>query len=80
VRKVLPEKLSVLFVDDDLTRRKLFARAFRNIMPEWDVHEAANGETALRLADKQSYDTSTWLVLRSNFWGWKRHGRSVQRV
>jgi CheY-like chemotaxis protein len=25
-------------------------------MPEWDVQEAANGETALRLVDKQSYD------------------------
>jgi signal transduction histidine kinase/CheY-like chemotaxis protein len=52
----LPEKLSVLFVDDDLTLRKLFARAVRKAMPEWDVQEAANGETALRLVDKQSYD------------------------
>jgi signal transduction histidine kinase/CheY-like chemotaxis protein len=52
----LPEKLSVLFVDDDLMLRKLFARAVRNVMPEWDVQEAANGETALRLVDKQSYD------------------------
>jgi CheY-like chemotaxis protein len=25
-------------------------------MPEWDVQEAASGETALRLADMQSYD------------------------
>ena len=52
----LPEKLSVLFVDDDLMLRKLFARAVSNVMPEWDVQEAANGETALRLVDKQSYD------------------------
>jgi signal transduction histidine kinase/CheY-like chemotaxis protein len=52
----LPEKLSVLFVDDDLMLRKLFARAVRKVMPEWDVQEAANGETALRLVDKQSYD------------------------
>jgi signal transduction histidine kinase/CheY-like chemotaxis protein len=52
----LPEKLSVLFVDDDLMLRKLFVRAVRNAMPEWDVQEAANGETALRLVDKQSYD------------------------
>ena len=53
---VLPEKLSVLFVDDDLMLRKLFARAVQKAMPEWDVQEAANGETALRLVDKQSYD------------------------
>jgi signal transduction histidine kinase/CheY-like chemotaxis protein len=52
----LPEKLSVLFVDDDLMLRKLFARAVRKAMPEWDVQEAANGESALRLADTQSYD------------------------
>jgi signal transduction histidine kinase/CheY-like chemotaxis protein len=52
----LPEKLSVLFVDDDLMLRKLFSRAVRTVMPEWDVQEAANGETALRLVDKQSYD------------------------
>jgi signal transduction histidine kinase len=52
----LPQKLSVLFVDDDLTLRKLFARAVRKAMPDWDVQEAANGETALRLVDKQSYD------------------------
>jgi signal transduction histidine kinase/CheY-like chemotaxis protein len=52
----LPEKLSVLFVDDDLMLRKLFVRAVRTAMPGWDVHEAANGETALRLVDKQSYD------------------------
>jgi signal transduction histidine kinase/CheY-like chemotaxis protein len=52
----LPEKLSVLFVDDDLMLRKLFARAVRKAMPEWDVQEAANGETALRLVDKQNYD------------------------
>jgi signal transduction histidine kinase/CheY-like chemotaxis protein len=52
----LPEKLSVLFVDDDLMLRKLFARAVRNAMPEWDVQEAASGETALRFVDKQSFD------------------------
>jgi signal transduction histidine kinase len=52
----LPQKLSVLFVDDDLMLRKLFARAVRKAMPEWDVQEAASGETALRLVDKQSYD------------------------
>jgi two-component system invasion response regulator UvrY len=52
----LPEKLSVLFVDDDLMLRKLFARAVRKVMPAWDVQEAANGESALQLVDKQSYD------------------------
>jgi CheY-like chemotaxis protein len=51
---VLPEKLSVLFVDDDLILRRLFACAVRKAMPGWNVQEAANGESALKLVDKQS--------------------------
>jgi CheY-like chemotaxis protein len=52
----LPGMLSVLFVDDDLMLRKLFARAVRKVVSEWDIQEAANGESALWLVDKQTYD------------------------
>jgi CheY-like chemotaxis protein len=52
----LPENLSVLFVDDDLVLRKLFSRSLAKAAPTWKIHEAANGETALRLADLESYD------------------------
>jgi hypothetical protein len=49
--KDLPEKLSVLFVDDDPILRKLFARMVKNVASNWEIREAANGETAVRLAD-----------------------------
>ena len=45
----LPENLSVLFVDDDPILRKLFARTIKTVVPGWDIREAANGETAIRL-------------------------------
>jgi hypothetical protein len=44
----LPEGISVLFVDDDFTLRKLFVRAVKRVTKNWDVDEAANGETAVR--------------------------------
>ena len=52
----LPQGLVMLFVDDDLVLRKLFTRAVRGVAPSWDIHEAANGETALRLVDSQEFD------------------------
>jgi len=52
----LPEQLSVLFVDDDKTLRKLFCRSARRLNPIWKVDEAHNGETALELVKKQHYD------------------------
>ena len=52
----LPLKLSVLFVDDDSVLRKLFARSVRLIRPEWDIREAASGETALQLVESQKFD------------------------
>jgi signal transduction histidine kinase/CheY-like chemotaxis protein len=52
----LPDNLSVLFVDDDLVLRKLFSRSVTKAAPTWKVQEAANGETALRLVDSESYD------------------------
>ena len=52
----LPQRLVMLFVDDDLVLRKLFTRAVKRVAPGWDIHEAANGETALRLVDSQEFD------------------------
>lgn len=48
----LPTTFHVLFVDDDMVLRKLFARAVKRVAPSWDIDEAANGETALRLVEK----------------------------
>lgn len=53
---VLPDHLTVLFVDDDLVLRKLFMRAIKKVAPTWKVHEAANGETAIRLTDETFFD------------------------
>jgi signal transduction histidine kinase/CheY-like chemotaxis protein len=52
----LPENLSVLFVDDDRILRKLFSRSVAKAAPTWKIQEAANGETALRLADLEPFD------------------------
>ena len=52
----LPKEFRVLFVDDDMVLRKLFSRALKRVAPIWNVHEAANGETALRLIDEEDYD------------------------
>jgi CheY-like chemotaxis protein len=52
----LPEKLSVLFVDDDPILRKLFARTIRTVAPSWTIREAANGETALQLVEDHHFD------------------------
>jgi CheY-like chemotaxis protein len=52
----LPEKLSVLFVDDDMILRKLFARSVKRMCPNWTVEEAGNGETALQMADSTHFD------------------------
>lgn len=52
----LPNELSILFVDDDLILRRLFARCIKNVAPNWVVREAANGETALKLVSQQHFD------------------------
>jgi len=53
---VLPEKLNVLFVDDDRVLRKLFARTIKMVAPGWTIREAANGEAAILLADEEEFD------------------------
>jgi CheY-like chemotaxis protein len=55
-RRELPSKLSVLFVDDDCVLRKLFTRSLQRIAPDWNLTEASNGETALRLVGSQEFD------------------------
>jgi Response regulator receiver domain len=52
----LPQDLNVLFVDDDAILRKLFSRKIKTVAPDWTVREAANGETALLLVEKHSFD------------------------
>lgn len=55
-RSDLPEKLSVLFVDDDNVLRKLFVRGVRKAAPSWEVAEAASGEAALQLVETDEFD------------------------
>uniref|UniRef100_A0A7S1YGL3 Response regulatory domain-containing protein n=1 Tax=Grammatophora oceanica TaxID=210454 RepID=A0A7S1YGL3_9STRA len=52
----LPENLSVLFVDDDTMIRKLFSRSLKRVAPTWTIQEASNGETALRMVEKETFD------------------------
>ena len=52
----LPEHLQVLFVDDDYLLRRLFQRSLKRIVPTWQFDEAANGETALSMAQEKEYD------------------------
>jgi len=52
----LPENLSILFVDDDTMLRKMFSRVLRMTAPTWKIQEASNGETALSIVEKESFD------------------------
>lgn len=52
----LPAGLTVLFVDDAFVLRKLFGRAVAKVTSGWEIHEAANGETCLRMAEERRYD------------------------
>ena len=52
----IPENLSVLFVDDDMVLRKLFARSVKKICPTWAIEEAGNGESALQIAGSMHFD------------------------
>jgi CheY-like chemotaxis protein len=52
----LPKHLRVLFVDDDVIVRKLFCRSVKRVGPDWTIHEASNGETALRLVEEEEFD------------------------
>jgi CheY-like chemotaxis protein len=52
----LPNRLSVLFVDDDKMLRKLFSRAVKQVEPTWEIQEAATGEAALELVNGETFD------------------------
>ncbi len=52
----LPERLSILFVDDDMILRKLFMRSVRKVVNSWDIQEAASGEAALKMTDQKEFD------------------------
>lgn len=54
--ELIPDTMSVLFVDDDTVLRKLFVRSINKALPEWSVEQCSNGETALRLTDFKYYD------------------------
>ena len=52
----LPKQLKIMFVDDDMILRKLFGRSVKRILPDWNILEAANGETALEMAKGSDFD------------------------
>jgi len=52
----LPKHLRVLFCDDDVILRKLFGRSVKRILPEWEIQEASNGETALEMTKTTDFD------------------------
>jgi CheY-like chemotaxis protein len=49
----LPDALNVLFVDDDPLLRKMFKRSLERLCPQWQVQEAASGESALAIVEEQ---------------------------
>lgn len=53
---LLPDHLSVLFVDDDLILRKQGSRAIKMLRPGWKVKEAASGEACLQMTESESFD------------------------
>ena len=52
----MDKPMKVLFVDDDRVLRKLGTRALARTMPRWTVREAASGETACRILEKEKFD------------------------
>lgn len=55
---VLPQKMTLLFVDDDSILRRMFCRTVKAVVPSgWTIRQASDGETALRLFDDgESFD------------------------
>lgn len=52
----LPERASILVVDDDKILRKLFTRLLKRLKPRWRVEEACSGEESLELVDGNTFD------------------------
>jgi len=49
----LPEKMSILVVDDDPILRKMATRALRRLSSLWELQEAASGEAAIELVQQE---------------------------
>lgn len=47
-----PDKLRVLFVDDDMLLRRLFVRSVSKFNPNWEIRQAASGEASLRIIEE----------------------------
>lgn len=52
----LPESLTILIVDDDMIIRKMLSRSLKRLAQSWKIQEASNGETAIQLATRESFD------------------------
>jgi len=52
----LPDKMSVLFVDDDMMVRKMFLRSVLRAFPGWTLSEAASGEAAIQVLASRDFD------------------------
>lgn len=52
----LPEALTILIVDDDMIVRKMLSRSLKRLAQSWKIQEASNGETAIQLAARESFD------------------------
>ena len=52
----LPENLSVLYVDDSKSLRKLFSRSLERATKGWKVCEAESGKAALELVESVQFD------------------------
>lgn len=52
----IPDHLRVMFVDDDVVLRKLFFRSLKRIRPNWTLKEAASGESAITIAEEETFD------------------------
>ena len=53
---VLPDHLTILFVDDERILRKLALRGFKRLAPGWTLEETSSGEAALQLVETKQYD------------------------
>lgn len=52
----LPDRLSILYADDERILRKLAIRAFSKLRPAWTIEETASGEAALQLVESRQFD------------------------
>uniref|UniRef100_A0A7S3LPP0 histidine kinase n=1 Tax=Aplanochytrium stocchinoi TaxID=215587 RepID=A0A7S3LPP0_9STRA len=50
------KNLKILFVEDEMILRKLFARVVKRVYPEVEIEEAACGEAALEMAKNDQFD------------------------